>query len=340
VTVREAEIISRPEFIGWPPDLPPLERATDTHIPRQAVAELPRGRVVGRSRAVITGQNDLVWEVSRYFGSTHPRQHPVFSNPRPGPPRPVAGRLGVLAAQGDINYYHFLIDVIPRLGVLALAAELEPPDAWYAPATSRFQSELLQLVGIDDDQRVDSNEVPHVRADTLIVPSVPSTWDELHPPWAVGWLRHHLLDQRTLPTERVPTYIVRTAGTHNRAVRNEAALLSFLRDRGFRVLDPSQLSVVEQIEAFATASVIVSPHGAALANLVFASPGTMVIEIFPAGCVLPLYWRLASGVPGLHYRWLSSWTGAHRSKRAGALVSDIEVDLKGLATLLDEVPSI
>jgi hypothetical protein len=127
VEARAPETIARPPFIGWPADMPPLEPATDTEIPRLAVAELPGGRVLGRSRALITGRGDLVWELSHYFGTTHPRQHPVFTNPFPGQPRDVEGRLGLLASRGDVNYYHFLIDVLPRLGVLEQAPDIEVP---------------------------------------------------------------------------------------------------------------------------------------------------------------------------------------------------------------------
>ena len=42
-----------------------------------------------------------------------------------------------------------------------------------------------------------------------------------------------------------------------------------------------------------------------MTNLAFASPGARVIELFPAGYLLPDYWWLASVVPGLDYRYLS-----------------------------------
>jgi capsular polysaccharide biosynthesis protein len=97
------------------------------------------------------------------------------------------------------------------------------------------------------------------------------------------------------------------------------------------------MSVAEQIRTFAGASVIVSPHGAALANLVFASPGCTVIELFPPGCVLPDYWRLASSVPGVTYRYLSAWPDSSTAQnRPMAIVSDIAVDLTALGTMLDE----
>src|SRR5581483_5762893 len=308
---RAPETIVRPPFVGWPADLPPLEPATDTEIPRLAVVELPGGRVLGRSRALITGRGDLVQELSLYFGTTHPRQHPVFTNPFPGPPRHVGGRLGLLASRGDVNYYHFLIDVIPRLGVLEQAPSVERPEQWYVPATTRFQRELLDLVGIDEGRRIDADSVPHVQADCLVVPSLPSVVKEKNPPWVVAFLRRTLMpavgvdpEAPPAPTRRI--YITRTAGTNNRAVVNEPRLIDYLRERGFEIVDPATLSVADQIRTFASAARIVSPHGAALANLVFATPGADVIELFPPSSVLPDYWRLASSA-GVTYRYLSTW---------------------------------
>ncbi len=93
--------------------------------------------------------------------------------------------------------------------------------------------------------------------------------------------------------------------------------------------------MADQIRAFAAASVIVSPHGAALANLVFATPGATVIELFPPSSVLPDYWRLASSA-GVTYRYLSTWSKQGRYNRGKAIVTDIEVDLTALAAMLDE----
>jgi capsular polysaccharide biosynthesis protein len=51
---------------------------------------------------------------------------------------------------------------------------------------------------------------------------------------------------------------------------------------------------------FAGASVIVAPHGAALANIVFCKPGTRVVEISTRAGYRDWYWQLAA-VAGLSY---------------------------------------
>jgi capsular polysaccharide biosynthesis protein len=160
---------------------------------------------------------------------------------------------------------------------------------------------------------------------------------EKNPPWVVEFLRSRLMKDALPPPpeQRHPVYVIRTAGANNRAVRNQPAVLRRLERRGFEIIDPSALTAAQQIKAFSSASVIVSAHGAALANLVFASPGSAVVELFPAGGALPDYWRLASSA-GLTYRYLSSRSRSgrpvHRSK---LIVTDIEVDIPALEYLLD-----
>jgi capsular polysaccharide biosynthesis protein len=344
VIARPAERVTRPPMTGLPPAMPLTDTSDGEYFPQVAVAELPGGRVLGPHRAIVTGQGDLVQEVSWYFGTTRPREHPLFWQPFTDAPLEVAGRLGVLATRGDANYYHFLMDVLPRVAVLAQAPDIAPPDRWYVPARTRFQRELLDLAGIGAEQRIDADEHPHVQAETLVVPA-PPVMIERNPPWVVGYLRGLLLPPATQPQPPASPssarriYVTRGTAANNRAVRNESEVLALLIEREFESVDPGAMSVRDQIATFAGASIIVSPHGAALANLVFASAGSTVIELFPPGVLLPDYWRLASGVPGLRYRYLSATVPGRPPSRASAIVRDIHVDIAALRALLDEAES-
>lgn len=334
---RAAERVERPPMLGEPPDMPLTDPSDGQSFKAIGVAELPNGRVLGPHHAVISGRGDLVHEVSWYFGTRRPREHPVFNNPFPGPPLHVDGRLGVLAARGDVNYYHYLMDVIVKLGVLEQAPAIEAPERWYASVTGPpFQRQLLELAGVPLDRVVDAIEHPHVQADVLVVPEPPAM-SEVNPPWAVQWLRHRLLPQVDVTGPRQRIYVTRGPSANNRTVLNDDEVTALLESRGFVMIDPGQMSVVDQVRAFATADVIVATHGAALANLTFASPGATLIELFPVGCLLPDYWRLASGIPGLHYRYLTAHGPAPRRGRATTIVRDIHVDVAALERMLDDV---
>lgn len=337
VLARPAEVVDRPTIEGVPAGLPLADNSNGQEFGPVGVAELPHGRVLGPHRAVITATNELVQDVSWYFGTRRPREHPLYLNPFPPPPLDVPGRLGVLAARGDGNYYHFLLDVVPKLGVLEQAPQIAPPEQWYVPQATGFQRELLDLAGVPADARVDAAAHPHVRADVLVVPAPPEM-TEKNPPWAVQWLRERLLPRVAMPAgPRRRIYVTRGPSANNRSVVNEADVQAALGERGFVPVDPGALQVVDQIRTFASAELIVAPHGAALANLVFASAGTTVVELFPAGCLLPDFWRLACGVPGLRYRYLSAFGPAPRRGRETTIVRDVEVDVPALTALLDSV---
>ena len=332
---RAAEVVERPPIQGLPVSMPLTDPSDGQSFAAIGVAELPRGRVLGPHHAVVTGRGDLVQEVSWYFGTRRPREHPVFLNPFPAPPLPVDGRLGVLAARGDVNYYHYLMDVIVKLGVLEQTPSIPTPERWYASVSGPpFQRQLLELAGLEADAIVDAVEHPHVEADVLVV-AAPPAMSEVNPPWAVQWLRERLLHRVDLsgPIQRI--YVTRGPSANNRTVLNDDEVTALLEARDFVLVDPGQMTVADQIRTFANADVIVATHGAALANLTFCTPGATVIELFPAGCLLPDYWRLVSGIRGVNYRYLTAPGRAPRRGRAATIVRDIEVDVPALQRLLD-----
>jgi hypothetical protein len=333
---RPAEVVERALPEGRPSGHPAFAGSRRETIDRVAVAELPGGRVLGPHHAVITNRGDFVEEICWYFNTSRPSEHPMYLHPFPPAPLQVPGRLGVLASRGDRVYYHFLMDVLPRLGVLEQCPEVAPPDRWYVPADLPFQQQLLDLVGIGPDRRIDSSEAPHVQAECLVVPGLPGT-NVQNPAWAVAFLRERLLPPGL---ERVPgrnLYVTRGDSPNNRIVRNEDEVLRALDGRGFRRIDPGRMPVVDQIRAFAEADVIVSAHGSALANIVFASPGACLIELFPRGHVVPDYWKLACGVPGLEYRYVTGVGATDRCDRSRMLVSDVVADIDALEATLAAV---
>ena len=182
---------------------------------------------------------------------------------------------------------------------------------------------------------VDSAAVPHVRAEQLVVPGVASTI-ERNPPWVAQLLRQRLCPPSL---QRVPgrhLYLTRGTARNNRMVLNESEVLRLLEPLGFACVDAGELSVADQVRTFAEADVIVAPHGAALANLVFCSPGATLIEIFPAMSFVADYWKMASGVPGLEYRYLTGAGAPVGTTRAEFVVADITVDLDQLAATVEQ----
>jgi len=99
-----------------------------------------------------------------------------------------------------------------------------------------------------------------------------------------------------LPTDRI--YIERPNG--RRGVENSDRVKELLQSFGFTILRLEEMSVAEQVMAFATSRVVVASHGAGLGNLAFCSPGTHVVEVFQRRYGIPAF-QILSQLQGLKY---------------------------------------
>lgn len=278
------------------------------------VLDVRGGLLVGDYAATIAPGSDaggvLDYETSGYFGISGWRQHPLFLRRRLPEPQPVPGTLLSLATRGtSTNYYHFLLDLLPRWGIFQEACPGRQVDAVYLSTRSSYQRQLLALVGLDRLPVVEVDKHACLAPERLLVPSTPNQ-DLMAPPWVVAWLRAHLPASPDLSGHARGLYVTRGSTPNTRRYVEEAALWPALEERGFTRLDPGTVSVQEQIDAFAAAEVVVAPHGAGLANLVFCRPGVRVLELFAHDYVNPCYWAITDAVPGAHYRYLVAGTPA------------------------------
>ena len=98
------------------------------------------------------------------------------------------------------------------------------------------------------------------------------------------------IDLKNQGTRRL--YVSRKDGL-GRHVHNNDEVLALLKPLGFEEVVLSPLTVKEQMQLFADAEFIISPHGAGLLNGVFSGAETKVIELFsPRLVVPPLYQQL------------------------------------------------
>jgi capsular polysaccharide biosynthesis protein len=162
-----------------------------------------------------------------------------------------------------------------------------------------------------------------VRADRLVVPSIANPY-EVAPRATIEWLRARLppVDVAGRPTR---LYVTRGTTPRTRRLVNEEATWRLLEQRGFVRVAPETTSIQDQIDAFAAAEVIVAPHGAALTNLVFTSPGVRVLEMFTASYVNSAYWAILQSIPDTHYRYLVA--GDTSKHGPGDPMNDIMADI-------------
>ena len=175
------------------------------------------------------------------------------------------------------NYFHWLLDALPRVAVLERSG-LAPTDSGLVvpERLSAFQEESLTLLGIPSKRRTPFRR-RHIQAETLLVPS-PAAHTGNPAPWAVHWLRDRLGSDRVEQRER-RLYVTR-ARARTRRIADEEPLWRLLRKRGFERVAPETIGLAEQIRLFSESCVVVGPHGAAHTNTLF-SPELTLIELFP-----------------------------------------------------------
>ncbi|KAI4296416.1 hypothetical protein L6164_036375 [Bauhinia variegata] len=69
------------------------------------------------------------------------------------------------------------------------------------------------------------------------------------------------------------------------------------------VAHSSNLSFCEQVKLMSTTDILISPHGAQLANLFLMDRNSSVMEFFPKG------WLKLAGVGQFVFHWMASWSG-------------------------------
>ena len=293
--------------------------------PTPFVVTIPNGRawiaaqknswVICNALAIITPDNYLLGDLSRYYPWYLPgcpyqekTDHTIFSLESLPPLEKIAGKVAILSGLAGHVYYHWMIDIIPRIDLLRRSGiELEEID-WFIVNNIKqsFQQETLDLLGIPASKIKISDRHSHIQAQELIVPSFPGHLDWV-PQSTVKFLRQTFLSavnfQNSSDAKRI--YISR-AQARGRLVINEEAVINLVSQFGFQTVCLEQLSVVEQVSLFANAEAIISPHGSSLTNLVFCNPGAVVIELFSPHYVRTDYWLLSQQLQLQHYYTLGA----------------------------------
>ncbi len=260
----------------------------------EAIAVIERGRVYGDGIVLAPDGTTVVRDVSLDFGRIG-AGHWLLQLKKLRPPELVRGQFAVLATALGGSYAHWLLDELPRLISLLEWGEL--PDL-IAHAEAEYCRSALKLVDFKG-RLIEPVRRKQLQVDELIVPALPG-WvgcvNAAHVQRLVNFAVPIQLSPAFTP-ERI--YISR-ALAQRRHVENESAVMSALAVQGFTCVQLERLSWAEQIALFRGVKLVVAPHGAGLANLVFSRPGTRVIECFARDYVNSCFAQLAEAC-GLDY---------------------------------------
>jgi capsular polysaccharide biosynthesis protein len=232
----------------------------------------------------------------------------------------IDGRVAVLNTRFSHNFYHWMIDILPRL--MPLRRIGVEADYYLIDCLSPFQQNVLAALGIEPDQLIQ----PHCRllleAEQLVVPSMPTPacLRDLGRALAAGLG----VDRPVRFTRRI---FISRRKTGTRTLTNEAELEKLLHSHHFETHFMEQYPLAKQARLIREADVIVATHGAGLANLLFARPGTHVIEIMPAGRYNDTCYPKKSRIFDLHHQLLFAERARHKQILSVSL-DDVETALE------------
>ena len=215
----------------------------------------------------------------------------------------IEGTTAMLTTLSGHIYYHWLIDLLPRIEILRRSGQDLAEIDWFVVNSLRlpFQRETLQLLGIPMSKIIESDRHPHLQAKRLIVPSFPGHLDWVSQA-TVTFLRDTFLAKINQSNSDSPRriYITRRGSKH-RQIINEAQVSQILTQFGFIIVSLEKLAFLEQIKLFANANAIVAAHGSGLTNIVFCQEGTQIVEIFSPNYLRTDYWMISQQLKLQHY---------------------------------------
>lgn len=202
----------------------------------------------------------------------------------------------------DANYYHWMAHTIPTLHAILSRHPRSDPDrlgpksrkphailraltgydiGLVLPLPQPWQRRSLELMGASRLPAIPTEPgkqyfLPYVEYYTYVTGAADFAVSALSR--AAGARLAASVPGGTRPGRKI--YIDRT-NARNRRIPNEPALMERLARRGFDFVRLEDMSLEQQIATFRDAAMVVSQHGAGLANIAFCNPGTVVYELVP-----------------------------------------------------------
>ena len=204
-----------------------------------------------------------------------------------------------LLAGGCGNVQHWLCSAVGRLGAVPADRLAEASVVLIPAEVSAVQRRLLDAMPLPPGMAVRAvGDGETLRVRRLLVPTSVSAEFRYHP-CLRDTLRRAL--DRHPPDPGLPRrFYVDRRGAAARRLVNEDDLAAQLARQGIVPVALERLTLHQQVALFRSAELIVAPHGAGLANLVFAPPGCRVVEVLMDSYATWCFRNLA-GLCGLDY---------------------------------------
>lgn len=220
------------------------------------------------------------------------------------------------------NYAHWLTGHLPKFVVLRDRGELS--NVLLPRRRPPFVDASLRLLGMDPEQFTTFENETVLEVEELTVLDTDRFRPELlrlaRDAFAPMVRAGDVGRAPPLPGGR--RVFLSRAGARLRRLIGEDELWAHLEPEGFERVRMEELSFADQVRLMRETAVLLAPHGAGLANMIFARPGTAVIELVNPLYPSPNFYAMAAGLG--HPYWLvtaeavGAGAAGHRDLRVNA----------------------
>jgi hypothetical protein len=191
----------------------------------------------------------------------------------------------LLGSRVDYNWFHFLIETLPRLYLVDGLVEPAVPII----VSKRIPETARQVLGAITSRKViEVDSASSVRISNAIVPGPVVYHPDSQFLWGDASLSNFNLDARTQLRRDVLNSVEPTAEARNlywprvskyRLIANAKKVWRLLQRKNFERENPGELSFKEQVRSIHSASTLVATGGALMSNFIFAQPGARIIVL-------------------------------------------------------------
>jgi capsular polysaccharide biosynthesis protein len=290
---------------------------------RQAMYD-PLTNVLLKRRGRIFRESENVWReypnhafADRYYWRYH------YTRPL----RKLDGICMVLRSPAN-NYYHTLVDNLPRLYWLHQLPNPRQPVRLLVPGPMRTWEAYYVPRMLPENVEITQVDPAFLwRAENMLFGDYLS--DQMSGALPKAYLDFFL--PRVLPdrprrrTRKI--YISRRQAPGGRRMHNEDDVRELVQRMGYEIHLLENLEIPQQIALFYDARTIVAPHGAGLTNILF-SQSIDLVELHPTPTIMPHYYLMARAMGHQYHYLCSNETNRH---------SSFTLDIRKLRDMLEQI---
>lgn len=299
------------------------------------IFEIRNANIWGNNGTVIVQNKYYITEINRKLPSS--RRNPIFYQHSLITPNHIKGTVALVASIAGNVFYHWMIDILPRLIELQNYENYNKIDFFIINKISnQFQIDTIAKLGIPQAKIIEVNNLfdHHFNVDLLIFPSFTSQFNKSSL-LTIKHLQNAFGLNNSLRINFSQYIFISRRGGNNRILLQEEEIYSVLKTKGFERFYAEDYTIQNQINLFKNAKVIIGPHGSGFTNIVFCKPQTIIIDIcapewindcFKSICELNhLYYHRIIGIKHQFHK-------KNEIKNA-----DILLDLQNFITILEQI---